>query len=72
LTLKRLVLASWTMFFTMVALTNLVNLLAKLGASHWRFLNSGNFAYPRSAKSRHLEEELEAPARRRRGLSPWL
>ncbi len=51
LVFKRLVLAFWAMFFTMVTLTNLVNLLAKLGALHWRFLNSGNFAYLRSVVS---------------------
>jgi hypothetical protein len=45
---KRLVLAFWTMFFTLVALTNLVDLLGELGAFDWRFLDSGNYDYLRS------------------------
>jgi len=42
---KRLVLLFWTMFFTMVAVTNLVNIASALGIFDWTFLNSGNFAY---------------------------
>lgn len=48
LLLKRLVLVFWTMFFSMVALTNLVNLLDELGAFDWRFLDSENYAYLRT------------------------
>jgi hypothetical protein len=44
LVFKRLVLVFWTMFFLMLALTNLVDLLDKLGVLEWRYLNSGNFA----------------------------
>jgi len=46
--LRRLLLAFWAMYFSMVALTNGVDLLDQLGALHWRFLNSGNFDYMRS------------------------
>jgi hypothetical protein len=48
LLLKRLLLAFWAMYFSMVALTNLIDLLGQLGALHWTFLDSGNFAYLRS------------------------
>ncbi|HEU4658387.1 MAG TPA: hypothetical protein VFR97_12715 [Capillimicrobium sp.] len=48
LLLKRLVVGFWTMFFSLVALTNLVNLLDELGAFDWRFLDSGNYGYLRS------------------------
>lgn len=48
LLLKRLVLVFWTMFFTLVAVTNLVDLLGELGALDWRFLDSDNYAYLRS------------------------
>jgi hypothetical protein len=48
LVLKRLVLGFWAMFFSLVALTNLVDLLDELGAFDWRFLDSGNYAYLRS------------------------
>jgi hypothetical protein len=44
---KRLLLLFWTMFFSMVALTNLVNLLDSLGLFDWTFLDSGNFDYLR-------------------------
>jgi len=43
--LKRLLIGFWAMYFTLVAVTNAVDLLGELGALHWRFLNSGNFAY---------------------------
>ncbi len=46
--LRRLVLAFWAMYFSMVAITNAVDLLGELGAVHWTFLNSGNFDYMRS------------------------
>jgi hypothetical protein len=45
---KRLLLVFWTMFFTLVAVTNLVDLLDELGAFDWRFLDSGNYDYLRS------------------------
>jgi hypothetical protein len=45
---KRLLIVFWTMFFTLVALTNLVDLLDELGAFDWRFLDSGNYDYLRS------------------------
>lgn len=44
---KRLLLAFWTMFFSMVALTNFIDLMGELGVFHWTFLNSGNFEYMR-------------------------
>ncbi len=43
--IKRLVLAFWTMYFTMVATTNFVDLLDEFGVLEWVFLNSGNFEY---------------------------
>ncbi len=44
---KRLLLAFWTMFFSMVALTNFIDLMGELSVFHWTFLNSGNFEYMR-------------------------
>jgi hypothetical protein len=46
---KRLLVGFWAMFFSLVALTNLVDLLGALGAVDWRFLDSGNYEYLRSA-----------------------
>ena len=46
--LKCLLLGFWWMYFSMVALTNLVDLLGAVGATHWTFLNSGNFGYLQS------------------------
>jgi hypothetical protein len=46
--LKRILLGFWAMFFSIVALTNTVDLLGELGVLHWTFLNSGNFDYMRS------------------------
>jgi hypothetical protein len=43
--LKRLLVLFWAMYFSMIALTNLVDLLDELGAGDWTFLDSGNFAY---------------------------
>lgn len=45
---KRLLVGFWAMFFSLVALTNLVDLLDVLGAIDWRFLDSGNYEYLRS------------------------
>jgi hypothetical protein len=42
---KRLLLLFWAMYFTMVALTNFVDILDEFGVLHWVFLNSGNFDY---------------------------
>ena len=42
---KRLVLLFWTMYFTLVAVTNLVDLLGEFDIFQWTFLNSGNFAF---------------------------
>ncbi len=44
---KRLLLAFWTMFFSMVALTNFVDLMGEFSVFHWTFLNSQNFDYMR-------------------------
>jgi hypothetical protein len=46
--LKRLLVGFWAVYLSLVALTNLVNLLDAFGVLHWTFLNSGNFAYLRS------------------------
>ena len=43
--LKRLLLLFWAIYFSMVALTNLVNLLDSTGAIHWSFFDSGNLGY---------------------------
>lgn len=45
LLLKRLVLLGGAMYFTFVAVTNVVNFIASVGGFHWTFLNSGNVAY---------------------------
>lgn len=45
LLLKRIVLLFWTMYFSMVALTNFVDLMDVYGVFDWTFLNSQNFAY---------------------------
>ncbi len=45
---KRLLILFWTMYFTVVALTNLVDLLDEFNVLSWTFLNSGNFDYLRS------------------------
>ncbi len=42
---KRVILVFWTMFFTMVAVTNFVDLMGEFGVFEWTFLNSGNFEY---------------------------
>jgi hypothetical protein len=42
---KRILIGFWALFFSLVALTNLVDLLDTLGALDWRFLNSENYAY---------------------------
>jgi hypothetical protein len=46
---KRLLLLFWAMYFSIVSLTNAVDLLGELGALNWTFLDSGNFDYLRSA-----------------------
>lgn len=43
-----LLLLFWAMYFSLIAVTNLVNLLDALGTIHWTFLDSGNFGYLRS------------------------
>jgi hypothetical protein len=48
LVFKRMLVGFWAIFFTLVALTNLVDLLGALGTLDWRFLNSGNYEYMRS------------------------
>jgi hypothetical protein len=42
---KRILVGFWALFFSLVALTNLVDLLDTLGAFDWRFLNSENYDY---------------------------
>jgi hypothetical protein len=53
--LKRVLVLFWAMYFSLVALTNLVDLLGQFNALHWTFLNSENFSYIRSVvKVYHL------------------
>jgi hypothetical protein len=46
--LKRILLGFWAMYFSIVALTNAVDLLDALSVLHWRFLDSTNFDFMRS------------------------
>jgi hypothetical protein len=48
LLLKRIVLAFWAMYFSMVGITNFIDLLGEFDVLHWTFLNSGNFEFLRS------------------------
>src|ERR1700749_4037593 len=47
-TFKRVLLGFWTMYFTIVAVGNAIDLLDALGALHWTFLDSTNFAFMRT------------------------
>ena len=54
-TFKRLLLGFWAMYFSLVALTNAVDLLDALSALHSRFLDSTNYEFMRSiVKVYHL------------------
>ena len=46
--LKRALLAFWAVYFSLVTVSNLVDLLGELGALDWTFLDSGNADYLRS------------------------
>jgi len=46
--LARLIVLFWAVYFTPIAVTNTVDLLERVGAIHWTFLNSGNFDHVRS------------------------
>ena len=48
LLLKRLLLFFWTVFFAMIALSNLVDWLGEIGVLDWTFMDSNNFGYLRS------------------------
>jgi hypothetical protein len=43
-----LLIVFWAVYFSLIAATNLVDLLDSVGAIHWTFLDSGNFDYLRS------------------------
>jgi hypothetical protein len=45
LRIKQLVLVIGAVYFTFVAVTNLVNFIVSVGGYHWMFLNSGNVSY---------------------------
>jgi hypothetical protein len=45
LVFKRLTLLIGAVYFTFVALTNVVDSIATIGGYHWTFLNSGNESY---------------------------
>jgi hypothetical protein len=45
LVFKRVLIGFWAMYFTMVAITNSVDLADEVGLFDWTFLNSGNFSY---------------------------
>jgi len=42
---KQLVLGIGAVYFTFVAVTNIVNFIVSVGGYHWTFLNSGNVSY---------------------------
>jgi hypothetical protein len=42
---KQLVLGIGMVYFTFVAVTNIVNFIVSVGGYHWTFLNSGNVSY---------------------------
>jgi hypothetical protein len=46
--LKQVLLGFWAMYFSIVAVSNAINLLDVLGVLHWRFLDSTNFEFMRS------------------------
>ena len=48
LLLKRLLLGFWTMYFSIIAVSNVIDLMNALGATHWRFLDSTNFPFMHS------------------------
>jgi hypothetical protein len=45
LRVKQLVLGIGAVYFTFVAVTNIVNFIVSVGGYHWTFLNSGNVSY---------------------------
>ncbi len=45
LRLKQLVLLTGAVYFSLVAVTNVVDLTSVIGRFHWTFLNSGNAGY---------------------------
>jgi hypothetical protein len=45
LRVKQLVLGIGAVYFTLVAVTNIVNFIVSVGGYHWTFLNSGNVSY---------------------------
>ena len=45
LRIKQLVLGIGAVYFTFVAVTNVVNFIVSAGGYHWSFLNSGNVSY---------------------------
>ena len=45
LRIKQLVLGIGAVYFTFVAVTNVVNFIVSVGGYHWSFLNSGNVSY---------------------------
>ena len=45
LRVKQLVLGIGAVYFTFLAITNIVNFIVSVGGYHWTFLNSGNVSY---------------------------
>jgi hypothetical protein len=45
LRVKQLVLGIGAVYFTFLAVTNIVNFIVSVGGYHWTFLNSGNVSY---------------------------
>lgn len=43
--IKQLVLGIGAVYFTFVAVTNIINFIVSVGGYHWTFLNSGNVSY---------------------------
>ncbi|MDA0183212.1 hypothetical protein OJ997_23075 [Solirubrobacter phytolaccae] len=47
LPLKRILIGFWAMYFSIVALSNAIDLLDSIGALHWTFLDSTNYDFMR-------------------------
>jgi hypothetical protein len=60
LRVKQLVLGIGAVYFTFVAVTNIVNFIVSVGGYRWTFLNSGNVSYITSCGSAPITEASSA------------